>query len=110
MILFKKEHIQMIRTGRKTVTRRLWKKRRAVPGSIHLAKTGFRKDDAFAQIRILSVYTERLGDITREQVRREGYRNAEQYFRVIQEINKRPIDPEQIVWVVEFELVRMITT
>ena len=52
MLLFKPEHVEPIRTGRKTVTRRVWKRRRARVGSIHQCYTRIpvsqSKPEAFA--------------------------------------------------------------
>ncbi len=102
MILFKKEHKPMILSGVKTQTRRKGKKRWNV-GSIHMAKTGFRKDDAFARILITGVREERLGDITDEDSRKEGYASIEDYRYIFQFIYGK-WTPDETVHVVDFEL------
>jgi len=86
MLLFKPEHKPMILSGQKTVTRRFWKTRRAVPGSLHQARLKlFGKP--FATLRILEVSQEHVGNITDEDVRAEGYESRQEYFKVLREIN-----------------------
>lgn len=105
MILFKPEHVPMILSGRKTQTRRRWKRPRVRVGSIHEAKTGFKKDDVFARIRITGLRQERLGDISDEDVYREGYDSREALADVWRRIHGLDPDPNEWVWVVDFEVV-----
>ncbi len=71
MILFKPQHVEPILRGRKTQTRRGWKRRRAVPGSIHDARTAM-FGEPFARLRIRRVWQERLGDISAADVLAEA--------------------------------------
>ena len=103
MILFKEEHINPILRGRKTQTRRVGNKRWNV-GAIHLAKKTMLSTDYFCKIRILNVKQERLGDISLEDVNKEGYETIEEYISIWKWINKGVWDPELIVWVIDFEL------
>ena len=105
MILFKPEHVAPILTGRKTQTRRLVGKRRWKVGTVHLAKTGYRRDQTFARIRITAVRQERLGDITEEDAVREGYCSAAEYQEVFRRIYGF-WDPDTPVWVIDFEVVK----
>jgi len=106
MILFKQEHVPMILSGRKTQTRRRWQRPRAKVGSIRQAKTGFAKTDVFAHIKITGLRQEALGDISNEDVYREGYDTREQLEDVFKRIYKgQAPDPSEVVWVVDFELV-----
>lgn len=103
MILFKPAHVPMILKGKKTETRRIWKAGpRIKVGRVYGAKTKlFGKD--FARIEVLGLWKERLGDISEESVRAEGYDSLEDYKRVWIEINKK-WDPDTDVWVVKFRL------
>lgn len=101
MILFKPEHVPMVLDGRKTRTRRKGKKRWKV-GSIRQAKTGFKKDDVFASLRILAVREERLDDITEADARAEGYASIEAYKQVFVRIYGE-WTPDENVWVIDFE-------
>lgn len=89
MLLFKPEHVKMILDGTKIVTRRFWKKRRAIPGSLHQACLSFagpgRKP--FALLRILETHEEHIGNITDADVRAEGYASRQEYFSVLHSIN-----------------------
>lgn len=108
-MLFKPEHVGLILSGRKTQTRRVWKKSRARVGAVHKAKTALFSPDHFALIRITGLRRERLGDITLEDVRREGYDTLEEFKEVWVRINKT-WDPELEVYVVSFELVRKLSS
>lgn len=72
-------------------------------GAVHKAKTALFSRDNFALIRIIGLRRERLGDITLEDVRREGYDTLEEFKEVWIRINKS-WDPELEVYVVSFEL------
>ena len=102
MLLFKREHIDLILRGLKTQTRRSWKKPRVKVGSVHKCKILMLSTDYFAQVRILSVRQERLGDITIEDSIAEGYNSREGYFAEWKRIN-HSLDLDSEVWVVSFE-------
>ena len=105
MILFKKEHVPLILSGRKTQTRRLWKRQRAKVGSIHLAKLKMLSKEYFARIRILKVWQERLSHLSTEDALKEGYPSRAHFLAKFWEING--ITSSQIwLWVVEFELLK----
>ena len=107
MILFQPDHIYPILFGQKTETRRIWNKQRVKVGTIHQAKVGkdlFQKDTYFAKIRILDVHTEKLGWISIESAKREGYDSIEAYQAEWIKINKE-WNPDQEVYVIRFELV-----
>ncbi|MBC7121362.1 MAG: ASCH domain protein [Methanosaeta sp. PtaU1.Bin060] len=102
-MLFKPEHVDLILTGRKTQTRRIWRKPRAKAGSTHKAKTVLFSKEYFALIRITDIRKERLGDISLEDVRREGYETLEAFKEEWIRINGA-WEPELEVYVVSFEL------
>ena len=102
-MLFKPEHVGLILSGRKTQTRRVWKKPRARVGAVHKAKTALFSPDHFALIRIIALRREPLGAITLEDVRREGYDTMEEFKEVWVRINGS-WDPELEVYLVSFEL------
>ena len=105
MILFKPEHVDMIRSGRKTQTRRIWKKPRAKVGAVHLAKTKMLSREYFAKLRILDVYREFPSDISDDDARAEGYDDAEAYLKAFCRINRLSEVPDKTVFVVKFEVV-----
>ena len=88
----------------KTATRRKWKKPRAKVGAIHQCKTELFSKDFFAKVTILKCYEEPLGKMKTSDYDKEGGYKKESFVDVWKEINGS-YDPEQVVWVVEFELV-----
>ncbi|MNC01367.1 ASCH domain protein [compost metagenome] len=103
MILFKLEHIVPILAGTKTQTRRTGKLRWKV-GSVRQAKTNYREDSEFAKIRILTVRQERLGDISEEDANAEGYLSIADFQDAFRRIYGG-WEPDQKVWVIDFERV-----
>lgn len=112
MLLFKPEHVQPIITGRKTQTRRDWKRRRAVPGAIHWAQTGYGKvDTRFARLEILRVWQEPLVEIGLHDALAEGYDSVAEYLNAFLRINRiTEVDylndwwtNRRQVWCVEFK-------
>ncbi|SHJ15255.1 ASCH domain-containing protein [Desulfofundulus thermosubterraneus] len=71
LILFKPEHVEPILPSHKTQTRRLGKKRWKA-GSVHQCRLNYRAEP-FAYVKVTAVRRERLGDITEEDARKEGY-------------------------------------
>lgn len=109
-MLFKPRHIEKIRNGTKTATRRDWKDGHARPnvGAIHMAQTemftSIEECDCF--IRIDDVYEERLGDMTAEDARKEGGYTLDDFREAWEQINgEGSFDPDQVVDVVEFTYV-----
>jgi len=105
MILFKPEHVGLILAQHKTQTRRTGDRRWNV-GSTHQARTNMPwqgTEGYFADIRILDVRRERLGDISEEDVMAEGYDTLAEFREVWRGINGR-WNPDERVWVVEFEV------
>ncbi|OFW99254.1 MAG: hypothetical protein A3E78_11750 [Alphaproteobacteria bacterium RIFCSPHIGHO2_12_FULL_63_12] len=112
MILFKPQHVEKILRGEKTQTRRLGKKRWNV-GAVHQAKTKL-FGEPFARLRITGVRQEPLDEISEEDARREGYANSHEYLGAFRKINLAGAADAhrywtQLVWVVDFELVKEAT-
>lgn len=108
MILFMPEHVPKILAGEKTETRRIWQKRRAKPGSVHRAKTKMLSKEYFALLQIEAVYQERLGDISEESIKAEGYNSREEYKAVMEKANKKSNfvwDDNQMIWVIKFKVI-----
>ncbi|WP_292409313.1 MULTISPECIES: hypothetical protein [unclassified Methanoculleus] len=55
MLLFKPYHVEAVILGRKTQTRRNWKKPRVKIGSRHLAKTVMLSPVWFARVELLNI-------------------------------------------------------
>jgi hypothetical protein len=110
-MLFKDRHIEQIRTGEKTVTRREWAENYHGPtvGSVVAAKTDLftPNSDCDCFIRIVDKREERLGDITEASARREGDYESVAEFREGYEDVYGPDawGPEKVVTVVRFQYV-----
>jgi hypothetical protein len=104
LILFKPYHVKPILEGVKTETRRLWKYPRVRVGRTYEAKTElFGKP--FAVIEVLALWKERLGDISPESIRAEGYSSLEEFKRAWIDINGE-WNPDAEVWAVRFRVVQ----
>lgn len=107
-MLFKPHHIEQIRAGEKTETRRDWSPNYNRPkiGSVHMAATEMfaTDDDCDCYIRVLDVYRERLGDLDAESAEAEGGYTVDEFRDVWTDINGE-YDPDLEVDVVEFEYV-----
>ena len=106
-MLFKKEHKDMILSGKKTVTRRNWKKLMVKVGGIYKAKLKLLSKDYFAKIKITKLDIQHLGDITLDDVKKEGYDSYEDFKRIWKKINGKWL-PLQVVDVIEFEVVEKV--
>jgi len=104
MLLFIRDHVEPILSGRKTQTRRRGGKRWNV-GTVHQARTTM-FGDPFAYLLIAGVYRQALGDMPADDALREGYDNLLAYREVWVRINKS-WDPKEAVWVVNFSLYKM---
>jgi len=102
MALFKKQHIKLILEGRKTQTRRRhkhpWK-----PGRIYRIKVSWFKSTPY-RIKILRRFRQRLGDMTEEDAKAEGFNSLEEFRRAWEEIHGQ-WNPDEEVWAYEFKLI-----
>ena len=90
MILFTRETAEMIVLGRKTQTRRCWKKGRTVkPGSIHWAQTDYSASSRFARLVIIDTREEDPMTISEEDARREGFDSQSDFIKAYYALNPR---------------------
>jgi hypothetical protein len=102
-MLFKLEHVEPILSGCVTQIRKNWSKPMAKVGSVHKAKTALFSKESFASIRITGLRKERLGDISLEDVYKEGYDDLESY-KAAWKRSAGAWDPNIMVYIVNFEL------
>ena len=104
-MLFKPEHIKMIKAGKKTVTRRLWKKPHAKTGGVYPVQvTMFQPKIECPLIQATGVYQQRLGDMTEEDADKEGGYTLKEFKQVFEDITKTVWEDDLVVWVVEFRI------
>jgi hypothetical protein len=106
--LFKPRHIDAIRDGTKTATRRDWADNHPRPSEddIRMAVTEMFTSDEECDcyIRVTDVYQEPLGEMNHEDARKEGGYDMAGFREAWKQING-DWDPELVVDVVEFEYV-----
>ena len=104
-MFFKKWHIELILSGRKTQTRRLpGKSANYQVGRVYgIRDRWFSKPEA--HILITHKFRQRLGDISLEDVGKEGYSSLEEFQRAWEEAHgPGSWNPDLIVTVYEFKL------
>lgn len=104
MMLFTEHSKSLILSGRKTQTRRVWRRPRVKPGHVYQCRTAL-FGPPFARIRVLTVDLVRLGDITEEDARAEGAESVEDFIEAWLNIH-RVWNPNWMVWRVKFEVVK----
>lgn len=72
--------------GAKTETRKL-KKPRVKAGKMYSIRTNRYKREDWGRIKILALYQERLGAITKEGIRREGCKTRQEFDEMFDSIN-----------------------
>jgi hypothetical protein len=100
MVLFKAEHIPMVLQHQKTQTRRIHKREWKIGKIYPFSDKLFGKPKG--HILITRKWRERLGDISAEDIRKEGYNSLEEYQKVWERIFKMPWNPDLIVKAYEF--------
>lgn len=104
-MLFKPEHKEMILLGNKTSTRRDWKRPMVKVGNVYKAKLKMLSKDYFAEIKVLKIYRQKLGDMTQDDCQKEGYFYIVDFKRVWIAINGF-WNPEKEIYVIEFEVLK----
>lgn len=101
MAIFKRKHLDLVLEGKKTQTRRVHKQLWTVGRTYGIRDRWFSKP--VGRILILRRFRQRLGDISLEDVRKEGYPTPEEFKKAWIEIYGAG-KPEQIVTAYEFRL------
>jgi hypothetical protein len=101
MPIFKPELLKKILEGTKTQTRRPGKQRYREGRRYGVRSSRFKKSEA--HIVITRSRREKLGDISREDAKKEGFSNVEEFQTTWRRIYRR-WNPTQIVTVYDFEL------
>ena len=104
-MLFRPEHQQMILEGKKTATRRVWKKPMVKVGGIYKCKLKMLSKDYFAKIKVIKLFKQDLGDMSLTDVEKEGYTSYEEFNSIWKKINGE-FKLTQNVDVIEFEVIK----
>lgn len=109
-MIFKPELVRLIHQGKKTMTRRPAKPEpgstwyeggcKIKPGRVYGAQPG-RAKPAALRVTVTDVHLERLGDISLDDARREGFKTREEFFAYWEQLYGR-VNLDLQVWVVEF--------
>lgn len=101
MVLFKRRLLELVLQRRKTQTRRIQKQELAVGRTYGIRSTWFEKPKAY--IRITRKFYQKLGEISLEDVRKEGFQSLDDFKHAWENIYGE-WTPEQTVIAYEFEL------
>ena len=108
-MIFTKENIELIRQGKKTETRRIWKKPHVKVGKTYQCRTSryAKTPEDSLYIKITAMRKERLGEITPEAAKREGMDSGLKVFQFRELWVKLHglWDPDQEVYIIDFEVV-----
>ncbi|MFQ5920460.1 MAG: ASCH domain-containing protein [Nitrososphaerales archaeon] len=104
-MLFKSYLVEPILSGKKTETRRLWKRCRLSVGSRYKVRTGCSNESVFGTITVTYIRREKLGSIDTAGVRREGCRKLDEFKRIWTD-SYGSWQPDAEVYVIGFRLVQ----
>ncbi len=99
LLLFKREYIPLILSGRKKATIRPGEKR-VKPGHIVIFVSG---RQTFARGRVKRVEKKKLKELTQEEIRKDGFSSFGELFRALKSIYPE-ITVEDTVTYIEWEL------
>ena len=102
-MLFRPKHKHMILIGKKTATRRVWKRPMVKIGGIYKCKTKMLSKDYFAKIKVIKLFKQKLVDMYGDDFSKEGYMSYNEFKEVWEEINGKWNDKQE-VYVIEFAL------
>ena len=101
-LLFKKQFIPKIQQGKKTQTRRLKKPNTKIGKTYHL-RSSYRQ--VLPEIILITdIFQQHLGEITHQDINKEGFESLNQFTQVWREIYGL-YNPEELIWVIEFQYV-----
>jgi len=103
-MIFSKDHIEKIRDGTKTQTRRL-KSNYKIGRSYAVQPGRGKRAIPDMRIEILDIWQEKLGEISEEDCREEGYNSSDEYREIWAKINKK-YEPDQVVYAIKFRMCR----
>ena len=101
-MIFTRDLMELVINGKKTQTRRLHKHILKENNEYPLKWNWY--DQTGRKIKIIKCHPEKLGAITLEDAKKEGFNSVEEFIEKWIKINKR-WDPETIVIVYDFQLV-----
>jgi hypothetical protein len=106
-MIFTKENIELIRQGKKTETRRIWKKPHVKVGKTYQCRTSryAKTPEDSPYIKITAMRKEKLGEITSESMQREGTNDLPEFKELWGRLHGS-WNPDQEVYVVDFEVVK----
>lgn len=96
MLLFKKKFLDAIRTGRKTQTVRVWKRRYVRAGQISYTP-------GVGRIRILAIDEVQLDELDDQDAHRDGFESAEQLVSEIRNLYAERLQDGYQVFRIRFE-------
>ncbi|MBD3205880.1 ASCH domain-containing protein [Candidatus Bathyarchaeota archaeon] len=99
-LLFRKKHLEKILEGEKTQTRRI-RKPRVKTGSMYRLRRGYYPIPELIEIE--EIFQQKLGEITPEEVLKEGFNSFEEFVKEWESIYDE-WEPEKKIWVIEFRL------
>ncbi|MEM2975838.1 MAG: ASCH domain-containing protein [Candidatus Bathyarchaeia archaeon] len=104
-MFFSRGNLEKVLRGKKTQTRRL--SGRYKVGHTYGVRTWI-YEKALARIKITAKRQERLGDISQEDLKREGYETLEEFKEAWTKFYAKKLGwhPELIVWVYDFVLIQ----
>ena len=107
MILFTPVSAFKILKREKTVTSRLWKTKRAKPGSKHWAQLNLTRQSRFARLLIKDVWEWNGINATKEFAKREGFVDVNSFLFTYWDLNRHKWDdPDRTHYAIEFEVIQ----
>ena len=116
-MIFTKDNMTLIREGKKTETRRIWKKPHVKVGKTYQCRTSryAKTPEDSPYIKIIAMRKERLGELTPDGITREGFASdgtvenkmtqVVMFYQLWVKLHGS-WNPDQEVYVVDFEVVK----